>query len=296
MKRPNKIKHILYKILPNGLFEIIRRIWQMSFVKLRNFNRLKQKTFTEEKIAELSYGDISFKMRLVPGDHSVGEEIFFHNSYEPEIVELFKKYVTKNMVCLDIGANIGHHSLVLSRLAKKVISFEPNPHIYRQFKESIELNGITNIEANNFALGNSNVSTYLSFSPGNSGGASFTKIDDKMTDQITAEIKKMDNLNLEKVDFVKMDAEGFEWEIIKGGMKTFEKNRPIIVIEYSPLFLEKTEKDASINILSWFHSNEYDLYDSDYYMKKISDLKEFRIKLNSSIRQQVNLFCLPKKK
>ena len=78
----------------------------------------------------------------------IDARIFFTGSYEPELRAVFRKLIHKDDVILDIGANIGYHSLLFSKACGpkgQVYSFEPVKKNYTQLIKNIALNEIKNI-------------------------------------------------------------------------------------------------------------------------------------------------------
>lgn len=156
--------------------------------------------------------------------------------YEQEILEDLDKYLTQESVVLDIGANIGNHSVYWGKVTnvKKVFSFEPTDVIFKILEKNIEINNLTEkITIYNIGLGNKNTNGKIaSFNIGNVGA---TGIKEDISGDIT--IKKLDDIEeikSERIDFVKIDVEGFEKNILDGAIETITKNRPIVFIESLP--------------------------------------------------------------
>jgi len=145
---------------------------------------------------------------------------------------LIKKYKLIHLV--NIGSHIGTVALPLSKYLKKVTVFEPFPPTFHHFMEHVKLNKIKNIESYNLALGDHETKVYF-LDPvherfkNNSGGMAAITDDDSKKYQ--SKMKKFDNLSVEKFDIMLIDAEGREYEIIKGGTEKISKNEPIIITE-----------------------------------------------------------------
>ena len=93
------------------------------------------------------------------GDVGISHAIRTCGSWGPEQVNLFKRLVRPGETVLDIGANIGHHSVVLSKRvgpAGRVLAFEPQPFVFRVLEANLALNECANTESHRMALGNSN--------------------------------------------------------------------------------------------------------------------------------------------
>lgn len=196
-----------------------------------------------------------FKMRLqTPG--LIEETLIHSGSWEPNLVGFLRPFLTEGDLVLDIGANIGYHSLHFASLLPKVdcISFEPHPIIYEQLTDNIRINQFSNINAYQVAVGDVSGTTSFfmqdekAYNRGMSAieyyqgiGAEFTKIEVKkiaIDDFLSKEMQK-------RVKIIKIDTQGFEYQVISGAKNTIEKSRPIIIAELH----DNTSKDPQ-NILS----------------------------------------------
>ena len=85
--------------------------------------------------------------------------LLFHGDYEPHMRRLFNRLTGPGGVALDVGANVGAHTLTLSRLvgaAGHVLAFEPNPAIRKRLQANIELNGMSQVSVYAQALAEEN--------------------------------------------------------------------------------------------------------------------------------------------
>ena len=145
-------------------------------------------------------------------------------------------------LAIDIGANIGLWSRDLTNYFDKTICFEPNSNCIECLKKNII---IEKAIIYNHALGSKNEEKEL-FTPNNSGGSSFinktkigfnsdgSKIYGKWPNGINRQlvkVKKLDDYKFTKVDFIKIDVQSYEYEVLKGARKTLELNSPILCIE-----------------------------------------------------------------
>ena len=133
---------------------------------------------------------------------------------------------------IDIGANVGVWSYWLSKYAKQVESFEPNPKIFNVLKNI----KIKNVNSYNIALSNKSGSVDLLVPKGSKGfsnqGASLSSIKVQGEHKrISIEAKCLDEYNFLDVDFIKIDVEGHEHEVIEGAQETIKKFKPTMVIE-----------------------------------------------------------------
>ena len=149
----------------------------------------------------------------------------------PEI-EFCKKEIKKGDTVVDIGANIGLYTLFFSKLVGatgKVIAFEPDPENFDVLKKNIELNEITNVTLMQKGISNKNETMKL-YKSHASGAHSLIKNEwaKEYTDIQTVTLD--DYFNGEEIDMMKIDAEGFELEVIEGGKKLLENNKNMKII------------------------------------------------------------------
>jgi FkbM family methyltransferase len=141
----------------------------------------------------------------------------------------------------DVGANIGHHSLFMSRHADRIFSFEPFLVVRDEMKRKFDRAGVVNATIFPVALGDSNGSA--SFHPptgANQGTGTLGEIlpDNASTDVITVQVARGDdffaNNGLPPVSLLKMDVEGFEEQALEGLRHTLQRDRPPILMEIQP--------------------------------------------------------------
>ena len=161
---------------------------------------------------------------------------------------IIDRYLKEGAVILDIGANIGSHSVfwALERNAKKIYSFEPLKGTYEILLKNIELNELENVIFP-FNVGLSDEESFAkvkTFDARNIGSTSFAKSKTGNFKLVT-----LDSMDIkEKIDLIKIDVEGHEVEVLMGGLKTISKNKPVIVIES---FHRKVEIDTIFNELQY---------------------------------------------
>lgn len=151
--------------------------------------------------------------------------------YSGDDLDLLRdKYIHKDSNILDIGANIGNHSLYFCAecKAKMVYSFEPQKDIFEILNKNIELNGYENkIVTFNKGLGeNSGKGSMTRGNENNSGGA-ILSVDQGGDVDIIA----IDDLDFPGINFIKIDVEGFEYSVLKGAKNLIDRDRPVIWIE-----------------------------------------------------------------
>lgn len=169
----------------------------------------------------------------------IGNYINCYGRYEDSQLKKLREIVIQQgcgSTALDIGANIGNHSIFFAELFEKVIAFEPNPKTYAVLK--INTGHLKNVVC--LMIGASSRKATLNFSVNelNMGGSTIVS-EDTITDQnnfsqIKIEvwpIDQIDEIRDEKVGLVKIDVEGHEIDVIRGMSDTLRRNKPIIAFE-----------------------------------------------------------------
>jgi len=187
------------------------------------------KTETRKNI----YGDY---ITYFSGDH-IGNRIEKDGIYEKREIRLFVELL-KNMespVVLDIGANIGNHTLVFSRYADTVYSFEPIPEIFSVLSRNIAQNGIENVHAFNKALSDSCGRQVIYINrEGNLGASSLHRKTGDTEEAVIDSVRGDDFLSesgIERVDLIKMDVEGHEFNVLAGLEHAISRCRPLVIME-----------------------------------------------------------------
>lgn len=160
----------------------------------------------------------------------IGNSINLFGAYEREEIATMFDYLSPfaadftDGVALDIGANIGNHALAFAPFFRTVHAFEPNPQSYRLLEFNAQFK--SNIVPHLFGLGDEAGQFRLAETAENVGQS---VIDE--SGSIDIEIKRLDDLQIENVKFVKIDVEGFEQKVICGGRAFLKRNNPVIAFE-----------------------------------------------------------------
>jgi FkbM family methyltransferase len=139
----------------------------------------------------------------------------------------------------DIGANMGFYSLALASInpALQVKSFEPQPEVYFKFSTNVSLNQLEpQIKIYNYGLGSKEdkLKMYIPAFTG-SGGGSFADLhtEEGVAEEVLVPVQSLDKLVTpnSKIDLIKIDVEGFEFEVITGALELIRSGKPTIIIE-----------------------------------------------------------------
>jgi FkbM family methyltransferase len=190
------------------------------------------------------------------GDYD-GRSIFYFGE-DRKISWVCSRLIQPGDTVIDIGANMGSVSLVLSALVGKrgrVHSFEPNPQMQALIESSIARNGIENIRLHRMALGARAGELVLSIPRGHTGAASFIPARAMADhDQICVPVDTLSAAlageDIDRIRLVKVDVEGFEPQVFEGGAEMFARTPPDVIL-FELLDLEGAiSNHPSIKILS----------------------------------------------
>ena len=181
---------------------------------------------------------------------SVAKWFFESGIAEKNLINnILKNYITPDKNFIDIGAHVGTYSYIIGKKAQHTYSFECNPKIFCYLAANIALHGLEDkITPHRYALGNRmDVLDYVIRS-NDGGGNGLKKLNetDDIRDKIKVNVRTLDSFNLTNIGFIKMDVEGYEKEVLEGGLKTLANNNyPPILFEAWGDWKEKEGVEAS---------------------------------------------------
>lgn len=201
--------------------------------EILNFFKLKE--YIKNEYIWISDFDHDLKLYLNPREH-IGSRIYFEGYYETNEIWAVKRLLKKTGIAIDIGSNIGCWTLILSKLLNegKVYSIEPSS-TFNLLTNTMKANAaLKNVLAYHIALGKDTESKYIVEAGMENRGLSHLvtsadsglKVDQvRLTDFFHSE-------NLNRIDFIKLDVEGMEWEVIQGGTDILNTYKPLLLIEF----------------------------------------------------------------
>lgn len=157
---------------------------------------------------------------------------------QDDYCRLFQKYIPEGGTVIDVGACIGDHTLSYARMvgpAGTVIAFEPNPTAFACLVHNMK--HLHQVRCLEFALGSVPGRGHCDQTDKNLGSNKIFE-----NPQGTVKIATLDTFlrAIHRLDFIKIDAEGFEPEIVLGALATFRRLRPVLLIELNrPLLHER---------------------------------------------------------
>jgi FkbM family methyltransferase len=222
--------------------------------------------------ATVQRGGLRWQLDLQEG---IDFSIYLLGAFEPSTVRAYSRVVSPGATILDIGANVGAHTLFLARLcgaAGRVVAFEPTQYAFNKLRRNIELNPdialrVSCQQVMLVATASSAIEQAI---------YSSWPLQDAADEELHAEHKgrlmvtagataetldgALARLGVHQVDFVKLDVDGHEAEVLEGGRETFSRDRPAILMELAP-FVFRDNMEKFTFMLKFFWALGYRLTD-----------------------------------
>jgi FkbM family methyltransferase len=215
-----------------------------------------------------------YKFQTIENDEGISTELQIYQSHEPLTTHLMIKELKQDMFCLDLGSNIGYYAVIESNIvgeSGKIFAIEPSPVNFPILKLNLENQKKNNFSVHNIAIGDKNEDMEFIISS-KSNWSKIRMNNEKINPEdkiIKIPVKTLDSFvqenDIKKIDILRMDVEGFEYNIILGANKILEKFTPKIFVEIHKMYLGK-EKTYEI-----FNNLKNKGYEIKYYIPRIYD-------------------------
>ncbi|MBL8200610.1 MAG: FkbM family methyltransferase [Chromatiales bacterium] len=184
-------------------------------------------------------------------DTVIGRSIEMYGEYFESEVKVFRRFVGAGDVALDVGANIGTHTLALARLTGPrgfVYAFEPQRLVFQTLCANVALNSLTNVHCVNAAVGETPGMLRMSDpdpdQANNFGGAQVEMLAGAPQAPPVARVALDDFLDVGGLKLVKIDVEGMEAQVLRGARRTLDRFRPLLYVENA--FADKSPELVSV--------------------------------------------------
>ena len=259
-RNTNRILNIFRRLFLNPVMEKVLYWVIKNKIALIIFNKCIPLHFMYNKpsFRTVARNGINYKLDMSSFNNwAIFWEIEFELTAKRKLFSLLKK----GDIVLDIGAHIGQITLEASRIVGnqgKVFSFEPHPTTFAQLEHNITLNNSSNITAYNVGLGNEVDKFYVEVIDENNAG--MNRISKENSTNIPVQVKILDDfllaMDINKIDFIKVDVEGFEFKALKGGEMTLLKYHPVLFIELDDDTL-RAQKSSPKELLVYLNNVGY---------------------------------------
>lgn len=239
----------LYRKLPIRPLRVPLHQAFVTFCKIYRHRRLT--AMIEDFRYELDLGEV------------IDAHIFYEGCFEPATRRAIKALCNPGMTVLDIGANVGCHTLLMARLVGqgKVIAFEPMPWARAKLLRNIELNGFQNIVVEGIALSDaiSKAQTVSFRSSWRLDGG----VNPEASRGVIVDFETLDaylqRRGIRAVDLIKLDVDGYEFKVLRGACGTISRSRPPIIIELGSYTLQNVG-DTLSEMVDYLMSLGYEFY------------------------------------
>ena len=183
-----------------------------------------------------------FRLMIDPSDRQVSLSLLLHGKYEPEETSLFDRTLRPGMVVVDVGANLGIYTLLAGRgvgPAGRVVAIEPDPTTFELLAANVARNAMSNVSLLRCAVAAEPGTMSLYRVPGHPALASLSRSNARSTaERVDVEVTTLDaalsELGIERINVLKLDAQGAEIDILRGARETISRARPTMFVEYWP--------------------------------------------------------------
>lgn len=169
---------------------------------------------------------------------------YFPADYESENFSFLKSACKEGAVVLDIGAHIGLFATIAAKLSGekgKVFAFEPAPNTIPVLHQTIRINRLLGkIEPVNQAMGKEvgKITFFVSDTEADNSNSLISYKEDRKLNGVEVAVNTIDNFTaakkLQKIDFIKIDVEGAEYDTLRGGINVFKTMRPAFILAIHP--------------------------------------------------------------
>jgi len=237
---------------------------------------------------DFRYGKIMYNQL----DAYVGRSLKLYGEFSQGEAEAFDLLVRPGDWVVEVGANIGSHTVHLAQLAGDagvVWAFEPQRLVFQLLAGNIAINGLTNVYCRQNCVSDApgivKVPQLDTTRVNNWGGLSMlNNAEGEPVEAIT-----LDSLNLERCDFLKIDVEGMELHVLKGASRLIDRCHPIIYTE-----IDREDKNPAVFSFLWekgyrLYEHTPPLYNPNNYFGNPENV----FSVNGSLVVSFNALCLP---
>ena len=236
------------------------------------------------------------KMYLDPGDSL---DLSINGVYGELDTKIIRDNIKEGHIVIDVGANIGYYTLIFAQLAGttgKVFAFEPEPKNFELLQKNVKVNDYSNTINENYAVSDSNGNVSLFLAKNGIVGHRISNFDINLNSILVKKITLDDyftKLNLiDKINFVKIDVEGFEFGVLKGMTRIIEKSKNLkLFLEFNRVGIEAAGFDPK-EILDFLYKNNFKIYFLNYKENSINEAdKNQLLTSKDNLNENINLLC-----
>jgi FkbM family methyltransferase len=200
---------------------------------------------------------------------------YYELDYEKDSVLAIRTLIKKGDIILDVGAQMGLMTVLFNKLSGKegkVLSYEPTPSTYKILSKTLELNNISSVTIQK-AVSDKNGIAFFNISEQECDAANSLSQNSnrKSNNQIEVIVTSIDNEvmenKLEKLNFIKIDAEGAEYKVLLGASLSIDNFKPTILLALHPKAINDFGDTLEL-IWNYIELKEYDIFENNLLLKK----------------------------
>lgn len=166
---------------------------------------------------------------------------------EDATTEFIQSFLRPGMTFVDVGANVGYFTLLAASLGARVIAYEPTPAVFARLRQNVALNGFDNVMLVNAAVADQRGTLTLYQSPDDPEANNLFGDGDHSVE--VAAVALDDDLKergVQKVDLLKIDAEGAEPMVLLGSARLLSgSSAPSVILEVNPVTLRSANSEPA---------------------------------------------------
>ncbi|MBS0658733.1 MAG: FkbM family methyltransferase [Verrucomicrobia bacterium] len=166
----------------------------------------------------------------------IDTSLYYYGTFEKEIERLIDDYTQPGQTVLDIGANVGYHTVRLARNVGpqgRVVAIEPTSAACVRLRRNLELNRCTNVDVQALALSDREEGVREVAFQSNFPVDGEPLIVPEML-RLTSLDVLLPELGVSDLGFIKLDVDGYEEKVLLGALATLRRDRPVLVLEVMP--------------------------------------------------------------
>ncbi len=238
--------------------------------------------FSSAELLKISVEGIT--LLVDAADVAVSRSILQEGTYEAHVTRVFRRYIRPGWRVVDVGANVGYYSMLAASLVGsqcEVLAFDPNSENARLVLLNAAENEFHNVRLFPLALAESAGYAYFTTHIG-SNGSFIADEQARLADGrgVVVPTARLDDLVHAPVDFIKLDVEGAEYRVLRGGQRLIAESRPIISSEISCDMISRISNTEPRTYLSFFARYGYAIH----IISRISGQIELVVDIDALLR------------
>lgn len=276
------------------IFRKFKKDDELDFNCYKDYEPIKVMRIFEKVFLNIVTCKYDNKIWTLCQNDGISKHILNSEGWEPHLTSAFKKLIKLDDVVIDIGANFGYHTMTMAECVGnngKVYAYEPQKYIYNLLLRNIKNNNVTDIVIPQkiAVMDEDKVAQFTQvnwLADNQNMGDSYITNNIANTDNVLCQ--KLDNLNFDKVNLIKLDVQGSEVLCLEGMVTLIKTHQPYMIIEIEEYTLNRfgysSKKliDTIINMNYTIYYIEY-RYPSDHLCVPNSKIKEFNDKYSNYI-------------